>query len=60
MNKGLINDNDGKIIFDVKKMKDEVRITLGTKEYQIDRWFNKDEFDLIFTAMKSIKKEFEN
>ena len=58
--KWTITDYKNRNIFDVKRIKDEVRITLATNEYQIDRWFDKDEFNIIFNEMKSIKEQFDN
>lgn len=55
--KWTITDFKGRNVFDVKKTNDEVRITLATDEYQIDRWFDKDEFNIIFMEMEKIHKE---
>lgn len=55
--KWTITDYKNRNIFDVKKVNDEVRITLASDEYQIDRWFDKDEFNIIFREMEKIYKE---
>lgn len=55
--KWTITDFKGRNVFDVKKTNDEVRITLASDEYQIDRWFDKDEFNIIFREMEKIHKE---
>ncbi|MBQ3414730.1 MAG: hypothetical protein IJH39_05140 [Clostridia bacterium] len=55
--KWTITDFKGRNIFDVKKINDEVRITLSSDKYQIDRWFDKDEFNIIFREMEKIHKE---